>query len=186
MALHLIPPPPEVMDTYQESLRDFGMPDATGAALYHLPVGVLGLEDLAEGASLKQAASSGCRFVAQWPNGIWASCEMTDPSLYGQAQFRNLVTGDSARGILQRIEEAQHLPAIGTADYSLQFLTAPGIFFEGLHLVCEGTGNDLVLPTSSMNPELPETAVLSAAEFLTAASALARARLAYGAAELSS
>lgn len=186
MALHPVAPPPEVLATYQESLRDYGMPAQNETSLYHLPVGALGLEDLANGAGLEQSAPSGCRFVASWPNGVWTSCEMTNPSLYGLAKFRNFVTGDSVAGVLRRIEEAQRLPAVQAADYTLHFLSAPGILFEGLHLVCEGQGSDFVLPTASSYPELPETAVLNASDFLAAASALASARLAYKTEELSS
>jgi hypothetical protein len=186
MALHPVTPPPEVLDTYQESLRDYGMPYQKEVSLYHLPVGALGLEDLASGGGLEHVAPSGCRFVASWPNGLCTSCEMTNPSLYGMAKFRNFVTGDSAAGVLRRIEEAERLPDVQTRDYALHFLSVPDILFEGLHLSCEGQGSDFVLPTASSHPELPETAVLKASDFMAAASRVASARLAFERAELSS
>jgi hypothetical protein len=186
MALHPVTPPPKVLDTYQESLGDYGMPAQKEVSLYHLPVGALGLEELANGGGLEHVAPSGCRFVASWSNGVCTSCEMTNPSLYGLARFRNFVTGGSAAGVLRRIEEAERLPAVQKRNYALHFLSVPDILFEGLHLVCEGQGSDFILPTASSYPELPETAVLNASDFLAAASHLARARRAHGTAELSS
>jgi len=186
MALQPVTPPPQVLATYQASLLDFGMPAVKEVSLYHLPVGALALDDLASGATLAQVRASGCRFVARWPNGDTTSAEMTNPSLYGLAKFRNFVTGDPPAVVLQRIAEAAGLPQVQATDSDLHFLSAPGILFEGLHLISDGQASDLVLPTASWYTELPVTAVLNAADFLTVASALARARLAYGAAELSS
>ena len=87
MALHPVTPPPQVLDTYQESLRDYGMPAEKEISLFHLPVGTLAIEELANGSGLEQVEPSGCRFVASWPNGIYTSSEMTNPSLYGLAKF---------------------------------------------------------------------------------------------------
>lgn len=179
MALVSIPPSPVVLETYRESLRDRGMPDGEETTLIHLPVGVLALDGLAAGATLRDLARAGCRFVAGWRDGSWTSCEMTDESQYGSAKFRNFATGEAAERVAQRIAEAKLLPEVRHGDYLLHFLSAPGILCEGLHLVRQGAGADLVLLTRSLSAALPEDEVLDDTRFVTAAAALAGARLAH-------
>jgi hypothetical protein len=108
-------------------------------SVFHLPVGTLGLEDLQSGALLDHVLASGCRIIAWWPDDSRASCEMTNPTVYGRATFRNIVTGDSVNTLWARIEEAQSLEAVKAADYELHFLSVPGIYIEALHLV-QGAG----------------------------------------------
>jgi len=176
MPLRLVPPPPEVWDTYEKSLPDFMGPHPPEVDLYHLPVATLGLQDLQRGATLADVLPSGCRLIARWPDGSLTSCEMTNPTLYGLARFRNFVTGEPVAIPCARIAEAQHLDVMQTADYELRFLGIPSIYFEGLHLVHLGQGTDLILPVASIYPELPTDAVLQAAAFLDAARAIANAR----------
>ncbi len=176
MALQFVPPPPAVQSTYEESVLDFMGPHDPEVTQYHLPVGTLGLTELRNGATLDQVLDSGCRIVAVWPDGSSTSCEMTNPSLYGLARFRNFATGDLVATICARIAEAQGLDAAQARDYELHFLGVPGIYFEALHLVCQGPGSDLILPVASSHAELPTSAVLAAEDFLTAARAIASAR----------
>jgi serine/threonine protein kinase len=145
-------------------------------SVFHLPVGTLGLEDLQSGALLDHVLASGCRIIAWWPDDSRASCEMTNPTVYGRATFRNIVTGDSVNTLWARIEEAQSLEAVKAADYDLHFLSVPGIYIEALHLVHQGQGPDLILPVASSYPELPTDAVLEAGAFLAAACAIASDR----------
>jgi hypothetical protein len=176
MALQLVPASPEVQNTYQEALLDFMGPHDAEVSLVHLPVGTLGQEDLQSGAMLDQVLASGCRILSLWPDGSLTSCEMTNPTLYGRAKFRNIVTGDPVSTPWARIEEAQSLEAVKTGDYELHFLSVPGIYFEALHLVSQGQGTDLILPVASSYSELSMDAVLKADAFLTAARAIASDR----------
>jgi hypothetical protein len=199
MALQFVLPPPAVLSTYRESLVDFlpalagfldsgiqdgetllGKAESLGWNLkvqfYHLPVGTLGLEELAKGATLKDVVLSGWRFYASWPDGSVNSCEMTEPTIDGQAVFRNYAKGDPVASSFARIEEAQGLDAVKAADFELHFLGVPGIHLEALHLV--SPNGDLVLPVLSFDSQLPTNAVLDAATFIAAAQAIASARLA--------
>jgi hypothetical protein len=179
MPLLFVPTPPPVYSTYQQSLLDFMGPQPPAVQLYHLPVGTLGLAELAAGATLDDVVASGCRILASWPDGTWASCEMTNPSLYGNAQFRNFTTGEVVEGAFARIAQAQGLDAIENEDYDLHFLSVPGIYLEALHLVSKGKGSDLVMPLVSIDPQLGFDAVCDEATFLAIArpSALARVQL---------
>ena len=112
MALHFVSPPPEILSSYQQSLTDFMGPHDAEAKLYHLPVGRLGLPELAKGATLSNVVRSGCRFLAAWPNDRVTSCEMTNPTLYAQGVFRNFVEGDAAVFAFESIQNAQALDQI--------------------------------------------------------------------------
>lgn len=176
MAMQLVPAPPDVQNTYEDALLDFMGPHDPEVRVFHLPVGTLGLEDLQGGAILDHVLASGCRIIAWWPDDSRTSCEMTNPTVYGQATFRNIVTGDSVNTLWARIEEADRLDAVKAADYELHFLSVPGIYFEGLHLVHQGQGPDLILPVASSYPELPTDAVLEADAFFAAARVIASDR----------
>ena len=177
MPLQLVPPPPSVYQTYQHSLLDFMGPQPPAAHVYHLPVSTLGLSELAAGATLDDVVPTGCRFLAAWPDGSCASCEMTNPSLYGNAEFRNFTSGDFAGLAIERIAQAQGLDAMRAEDYDLQFLSVPGIYLEALHLVCQGKGGDLVMPLISMDPQLGPETVFEEAAFLAIARASAATRV---------
>jgi hypothetical protein len=177
MALHFVPPQPAVLSTYQQSLLDFVGPHAPEIQTYHLPVGTLGLAELAAGATLSDVVFAGCRFLASWPDAKWTSCEMTDPDLYGNAKFRNFTEGEFPSLAFARIAQAQGLYALQNEDYELHFLSVPGIYLEALHLVCEGKGSDLVLPLVSIDPQLGIDAVCDEATFLDIARASAAARV---------
>jgi hypothetical protein len=178
MALQFVPPPAEVLSTYQTSLLDFLGPHDPPAMLHHLPVGALDLTALANGATLQDVVPSGCRFLAAWSDGKVTSCEMTNSTLYGQAQFRNFVQDDSVRTAITRIGEAADLPAVQQADLKLHFLSIPGIHLEALHLAGDGPDSDLVMPIVSADTQLATDLVLDAATFLAQARAIAAARLA--------
>ena len=178
MPLQFVSPPPEVWGTYQQSLLDLLGPRDAEVKLYHLPVGTLDLTALANGATLHDVVPSGCRFLATWPDGTVTSCEMTDPTLYGQAQFRNFVQGDSVLTVFARIAEAVGLAPVQTADVELHFLSIPGIHLEALHLVCSGPDSDLVMPVLSEDAQLATDVVLDATTFLALARAIASARIA--------
>ncbi len=177
MALQLIPPPPAVLGHYEDSLLDFMGPQPPAVETYHLPVGTIGLAELAAGATLHDVIPTGCRIMASWPNGTWTSCEMTDPTLYTDAKFRNFTSGDFANLAIARIVEAQALKAMQQEDYDLHFLSIPSIYFEALHLVSQTPGNDIVLPLVSIDPQLGVDAVCNEASFLAIASAIAAARI---------
>ena len=177
MPMKFVPPPPPVWSTYQQSLLDFMGPHAPAVQTYHLPVGTLGLAELAAAATLRDVVPSGCRILASWPDVTWTSSEMTDPALYGSAQFRNFTTGESVGLAFARIAQAQGLDAMRSEDYELHFLSAPGIYLEALHLVCQGKGSDLVLPLLSIDPQLGPDAVCDEAAFLAVARASAAARV---------
>ena len=181
MALQFVSPSAEIGSRYQQSLLDFFGPRDREVTLFHLPVGTLGLADLQRGATLDQVVDSGCRFLAQWPDGTWTSCEMTNPGLYGQAELRNFESGGQVALAFARISAAQQLDAVQTGDFELHLLSIPGIFFEGLHLVSKNQGIDLVLPVVSPHDEIPAGAVLDAATFLAAARSIAKVRVAYAA-----
>ena len=178
MAFNPVAPPPDVLKTYQASLLDFRGPHDPEVLLYHLPVCTLGLTELAKGATLRDVIVSGCRFYARWTDGSATSCEMTDPGLYGQAEFRNFVQGELPWMAFNRIAEAQGLAAVQTQDYSLQFLSIPGIHVEALYLVSLSAAGDLLLPVLSFDPMFAIDAVLDAAAFLAQAGPLAAARIA--------
>src|SRR3974390_3299420 len=74
MPLEFVPPPAEVLSTYQKSLLDFLGPHDPPAMLHHLPVGALDLTALANGASLQDVVPAGCRFLAAWSDGKVTSC----------------------------------------------------------------------------------------------------------------
>ncbi|HXB75752.1 MAG TPA: hypothetical protein VNY05_46400 [Candidatus Acidoferrales bacterium] len=177
MPMKFVPPPPHVLSTYQQSLLDFMGPHAPAVQTYHLPVGTLGLAELAAGATLHDVVPSGCRFLASWADATWTSSEMTDPTLYGNAQFRNFTTGESVAVAFARIAQAQGLDAMQSQDYELHFLSVPGIYLEALHLVSQGTGSDLVLPLLSIDPQLGPDAVCDEATFLAVARASAAVRV---------
>ena len=178
MPLRLVPPSPEVLATYAASLDDFFGPHKPEVQLFHLPVATLGLGQLANGSTLKDATPSGCRFVASWPDQDVTSCEMTNPALYGQARFRNIVQGDFVHALFTGILESQGLDAVQTADFELHFLSIPAIHFEGLHLVSNGPANDLVRPVLSWDLDVDPNAVLDADAFLALVRPIAAARLA--------
>jgi hypothetical protein len=177
MPLIFVPPPPPVYSTYEQSLLDFMGPHPPAAQVYHLPVGTLGLAELAAGAKLADVVPTGCRILASWPDATWTSCEMTNPTLYGNAKFRNFTTGGLAGVAFARIGQAQALDAVRSEDYELHFLSVPGIYLEALHLVCKGKGGDLVLPLVSIDPQLGLDAVCDEATFLAIARASAAARV---------
>lgn len=177
MALTLVEPSHSVLQTYQESLLDFLGPHPAIAQLYHLPVGTLGLADLAGDAALKDVLPSGCRILAYWPEATWISCEMTNPSLYGNALFRNFASGEAVEAAFQRIEQARALEAVRSGDYELHFLSIPGIYFEALHLVCQGEGSNIVLPLLAVDPQLSLDVVLDEAAFVAMARPAAAARI---------
>ena len=179
MPLQVISPSPGVLSTYQQSLLDFLGPHDPEVKLYHLPVGTLDLATLASGAALDDVAPSGCRFFAAWPDGSVTSCEMTNPTLYGLAKFRNFVKGDFAVAAFSRIVEAEGLESVQTGDFELHFLSIPGIHLEALHIVCTGQGSDLILPVLSWDSQLATDAVMDAGTFLAQARAIAAARLAH-------
>jgi hypothetical protein len=177
MALTFVDPSPLVLQTYQESLLDFLGPHPPIAQLYHLPVGTLGLAELAGGATLKDVASSGCRILAFWPEATWTSCEMTNPSFYGNALFRNFIAGEAVEAVFQRIDQAQALDPVQSAQYELHFLSIPAIYLEALRLVCEGERSDIVLPLLSIDRRLGPDAALDEGAFLAIAHAVAAARV---------
>jgi hypothetical protein len=199
MALQFVLPPPAVLSTYQQSLVDLipalavfldrgiqeaetllGKAESQGWNLnvhfYHLPVGTLGLEELAKGATLQDVVLSGWRFYASWPDGSMDSCEMTEPTIDVPAVFRNHAKGDPVTTSFARIQEAQGLAAVQAGDFELHFLGVPGIHLEALHLV--SPAGDLVLPVLSFDSQLATNAVLDATTFIATAQAIASARLA--------
>jgi len=178
MPLQFVPPPPPVFGTYRQSLLDFLGPQRPEVQVYHLPVGTLGLAELAAGATLEDVVPSGCRILAAWPDGTWTSCEMTNPTVYKAAEFRNFTTGDFAGAAFARIAQAQGLDTVQNEDYDLHFLSVPGIYLEALHLVCKGKGSDFVLPLVSIDPQLGLDAVCDEATFLGIARASAASRVA--------
>jgi len=177
MALLFVQPDPAVYRTYEQSLLDFMGPHAPPGQVIHLPVGSLGLAELAAGAKLAGVVPSGCRFLTSWPDGTWISCEMTNPTLYGNAEFRNFTAGDAVRAVFARIAQAQGLDAMQREDYELHFLSVPGIYLEALHLVAQGKGSDFVLPLVSFDPQLGLDGVYDEATFLPIARAMATARV---------
>lgn len=176
MALQFVAPEAGVLRTYQQSLLDFMGPQPPALLVYHLPVGALGLTELTAGATLGDVLKSGCRFLTSWP-GSSTSCEMTNPDLYGNAEFRNFTTGDSVDLALARIGQAQSLAAVQTADYELHFLSIPALYLEALHLVPAANAPAIILPLLSIEPEMGADTVLEEAAFLAIASASAAARI---------
>ncbi len=177
MALDFVQPSPSVLRTYQQSVLDFVGPHPPMAQLFHLPVGTLGLTELAGGAKLQDIVATGCRILAHWPEATWISSEMTNPTLYGNASFRNFTSGDAVEAVFKRIAEAQALDAVRSDQYELHFLSVPGIFLEALHLVCGGKGSDIILPLVSIDPQFGLDAVLDEAAFLAIARPSAAARV---------
>jgi hypothetical protein len=177
MALQDVPPRPDVLAVYQHALDDYFGPYKPQGELFHLPVGALGLEQLAKGATLNDVVPSGCKFFAIAPDGTQVACEMTEAGQYGTPKFRNIVEGDPVRAGIQRIQEAHGLEEAQNTEFELHFLSIPGIYFEGLHLVSQGNASDLVLPVLSLDPSLPTTAVLTAEAFLSKAREIAASRL---------
>jgi hypothetical protein len=192
MPLTFVPPPDQVWQTYRVSLTDLVGPHDPEAQFYHVPVGTLDVEEVAKGATLKDARPSGCRIIAAWGkfvpglDGAITSCELTNPTVYVEAKFRNFVHGDLPAMAFQRIAEAGGLPAVQTGDYELHFLSIPGIQLQALHLVRQGQGSDMILPVISGDPRLSTDAVLEADQFLALAGAIAAERLALPAEDLSS
>ncbi len=177
MPLQFVPPPPSVLSNYQDAILDFLGPHPPEVQLYHIPVGTLGLAELADGATLDLVVPTGCRILASWPDGTWTSCEMTDPTLYGKAVFRNFTTGDVAGAIFARIAQAQALDAVQREEYEVHFLSVPGIYLEALHLVCKGKGGDIVLPLISIDRQSDLDSVSDTATFLASARASAATRV---------
>ena len=192
MPLTFVPPPEQVWRTYHESLTDLVGPHDPEAQFYHVPVGALDIEDVAKGATLADVRSSGCRILAAWGkfvpglDGAITSCELTNPTIYIEAKFRNFVHGDLPAMAFQRIGEAAGLLPVQTGDFELHFLSIPGIQLQALHLVCDGQGSDMILPVLSGDPRLATDAVLEADEFMALARVIASERLALPAEDLSS
>ena len=192
MPLLLVEPPELVWKTFGASLADLVGPHSPVVQFYHLPVGALGLQQVAGGATLADAASSGCRILCVFSdplpeiNSTRISCEMTDPTLYVQAKFRNISYGDLVEKTFERINEARDLPAVRDADFELHLLSIPGIQLQALHLVSKGQASDLVLPVLSEDSRLPIDGVLEGNAFLAAAVTIARERMALPRSEQSS
>lgn len=185
MSLILVAPSAQVLSAYHASLLDFQGPRGTEGELYHLPVGTLGLGELANGATLKDVKPSGCRFLAAWTDGGVTSCEMTQEDLYGNARFRNYVEGDAVMLPLERITQAGELPQAQTADYEVHYLSIPGIQFEGVHLVGQSGAGDLVLPVLSGDERLWGD-VMDAGDFIRVAKGIAGERSGLASSALSS
>ena len=192
MPLQFVPPPDAVWKTYQESLADLVGPHDPEAQFYHVPVGTLDIEEVAMGATLKDVRPSGCRIIAAWGrfvpglDGALTSCELTNPTIYVEAKFRNFVHGDLPAMAFQRIGEAGGLPPVQTGDFELHFLSVPGIQLQALHLVRQGPGSDMILPVLSGDPRLGTDAAMEANEFMVLARAIAAERLALPTEDLSS
>jgi hypothetical protein len=184
MPLLFVQPPPQVWDTHGTALADLVGPHSPVVQFYHLPVGVLGLQQLAAGPKLSDAAQSGCRILCVFKdplpglNSTRTSCEMTNPKMYLLAQFRSISYGNLVETTFERIDEARNLPAVQTADFELHLLSIPGIQLQALHLVSKGQAADLILPVLSADSRLPIDGVLGGNPFLAAAGAIARERLA--------
>jgi hypothetical protein len=101
---------------------------------------------------------------------------MTDPSLYGNAQFRNYMEGDLLQAQFRRVVEAQGLPQTAAADFELHLLSLPAIQVEALHLVSKTGSGDLVLPVLSEYPSLALDSVLEFTPFANVAQSIAATR----------
>ena len=184
MPLHIVPPPPVVWEVYQESLLDLLGPHDPEIQFYHVEVGILDAESLVNGATLSDIVPSGCRIIAAWGefvpglDGAVTSCELTEPTLYVQAKFRNFVHGDLPTAAFERINEARDLAPVQAGSFELHFLSIPGIQLQALRLINMGQGSDLIMPVLSGDPRLATDAVLEANDFLALARTIATERLA--------
>jgi len=184
MPLLFVKPPEQVWNTHGAALTDLVGPHSPVVQFYHLPVGTLGLQQVAGGAALADAVPSGCRILCIFSdplpgiNSTRTSCEMTDPTLYLQAKFRSISYGDLVETTFERINEALDLPAVRAADFEPHLLSIPGIQLQALHLVSKGQGGDLILPVLSQDSRLPIDGVLEGNPFLAAAMVIARERMA--------
>ena len=177
MPLLFVEPHEQVWNTHGADLADFVGSHIPVVQSYHLPVGALCLQQVADGAALADAQPSGCRILCIFSDPLpglhstRTSCEMTDPTLYVQARLRSVTYGDLVETTFERIDEARDLPAVRAADFEPHLLSIPGLQFLALHLMSKGQGCDLILPVLSEDSRLPTNGVLEGNAFLAAATA---------------
>ncbi|HXS98816.1 MAG TPA: hypothetical protein VN736_29675 [Candidatus Limnocylindrales bacterium] len=164
MALILAGAPAGTFSAYAIALQDFGLPEPPQDATFFLPVRSLCLEELAMAAPLSDAIPAGARFVASWPNGSVASCEMNGDEL------RSIVQGDDARILLNAMHLVLSLDAVRQRDYEVYLLSMPGAQREALCLVPVQGGSTLIAPVG-------EADILTEATFIQQNAAIARRRL---------
>jgi hypothetical protein len=116
-------------------------PDRLALAAPH-DVYVLGLDRLAAGATLADAALVGRRFLVLDGDTPIASAELSREGAEFQA-----TEGPYVGATASAIDRAEQDPELAKADYELRLLRLPALYFVGIWLKREGRGgDDVVIP----------------------------------------
>jgi hypothetical protein len=177
MPLNFIEPSGAVKSLYLTSLEDLVPGIAKRAEHRHLPAWTLGMEAAAAGGPLDKAAAGGCRYYAVLGGGKALSCEMTDPGMYGLAEFRNLVEGEIPAKFAALMDHPPDVEDFKTRSFEIHLLSIAGLFLEALWLRAGDGGEDYILPVVSFYEELLAPPAFKASEFLKAIRPLARQRM---------
>lgn len=182
MALLYVEPDPRVLMSFANGLEDLTGSSPPDASAIHVPAWTIKPEAIVNGTGASAEQESGCRFYASYatPPGT-VSSEMTHPSDYARAKFRNLLDGELAEWGWTRIHQIAQMPELAKADYELHLLIIPGLFVEAFYLraLAEGA-HHLVVPLDLHAETLADPVVQDAEAYLAALQPMALARVAAG------
>jgi hypothetical protein len=177
MPLSLVSASAVVKSVYLDSLEDLVPGVAKRAEHRHLPAWTLDMQSAAAGGPLDKATAAGCRFYSVMPAGEVYSCEMTDPGMYGNAAFRNLVEGEVPQKFVALMDKPPAVEDFKTRNFTVNLLSISGLFLEAVWLRAEDGGEDYILPVICLYEELLAQPAFKASEFLNIIRPLAQQRI---------
>src|SRR5207302_1682509 len=111
-----------------------------------LPVFVLALNDLLNGAGPESAHRVGWGFLAGSARGPAIAAQVTTPEPGKAPKLTSFSRGSEVALVIRAIHEAQSLPQAQENDYDVQILRVPAALIEALWLKPRTQGADLLVP----------------------------------------
>ena len=147
-------------------------PAALAVAVPH-DVYLIGLGDLAGGASLDAATVVGRRFLVMDGDRPIAAAELADQERGTGFQLNE---GPYVEATAAAIEHAESDPDLADDDYEVRLLRIPALYFMGLWLKSEQPDADVVIPLDPAPAPLEAGRKYTAAGILSALAGLASVR----------
>jgi hypothetical protein len=137
----------------------------------------VGLQDLAEGAGLSAARSTGWRLLSTAPSGSVAAGEVSVPTGGGAPRMAGITEGPAVAEIVTAEDKLNDLPEVQGGDYELHSLDIPSLLIEAFWLKSRSEAGDLVVPIRALIPQLQAMRAYPVADFLEIVKPLAIQRL---------